>query len=98
MICHVARKKYSNRITEVDGTEDAELVAAADKAVPLGRKTVIEYNFLEGLIKSLTNAAEARPMLNQTISSMDAASLLQTDIEPSIWGFVGQVLRGESLK
>ncbi len=98
MICRTAQTKYTKRIKEVSGTEDAELMSSVDTAVPRGRQTIVEFNFMEGLVQSMTNPAAARPLLNQTISSMDSAKLLQSDIEPTIWGFVGRVLRGDPLE
>ena len=88
---------YSGRLAELSLKGDDKLLEEGHKAISVGRRTVFELLFLEGLFASMSNMEGAITLLNTHIADMDARKVTQDEIEPSLWQFVSRVLRGERL-
>ena len=62
------------------------------------RRTVMEHDFLMGLILSLKSPLEAVMALNKAIGMLSAADLQSTSIHTGLWTLSASVLRGETLQ
>ena len=58
----------------------------------------MEFEFLKSLIYSLAKHQTAKVELNAHIAMLEKAKLSMSDINPTLWGFVTKVLRGNSVR
>ena len=93
-----AHGRYVGRTKELDRVPDGKLVSDAKDTIHIGRRTVLEIMFFEGLFASMRDHDAAVCLLNSHIGQMEKCSIVQDEIEPSVWNFVSQVLRGKKLK
>ena len=77
---------------------DETLIKVANEKINLGRKTTVEFMFMEGLISCVKQHEVGKGKLNANLRSMELAKLDGTDLQPDLWHLVSSVLRGEKLE
>ena len=85
------------RVKEVLDSVDDTRLSQDTSSITGGRKTVLEYMFLEGLVQSFACAKGAIDKLDVAVSAMEKANMVQSDIHGAIWSFTSQVMKGGKL-
>ena len=75
------------------------LLGTIKEAIKRGRITVIEFMFMEGLVAAgVKKSKDAKTFVDNAVTQMDGAELVQDDIDATIWNFGAMVLQGKPLQ
>ena len=94
----MAWRNHSNRLADfalkLEETQSREIKEIVDEA----RLTAIEFDLVQGCMKSLCDPVSAKVDLNRAIEMMGRPNLqiLSTDVHVGLWGFVARVLKNGS--
>ncbi len=87
------------RLEEFKQPLEGTLKKEVDADLWEARRTVLEHDFVQGCIVSVSSPAEAKPRLNATIGMMSAGGNMQTtDVHVGLWAFVSKVIGGADIR
>ena len=67
------------------------------KVIHKAQLTVLEVDFVNGILIALVNHEVGIDKLNAAIGQLEKAKVESTHVHPALWGFVNTLLRGGSL-